>query len=43
MKSNTEKEVLVHYFAVDDYIAYIITDADVRKVNGDPKGNSTGF
>ena len=25
-----EKEILVHYFAVDEYIAYIITDADDR-------------
>ncbi|MGB7472955.1 hypothetical protein [Trichococcus sp.] len=24
---NTEKEVLVHYYAVDEYIVYIITDA----------------
>ena len=28
---NTEKEVLVHYFAVDDYTAYIITDVDDRE------------
>ncbi|CZQ89019.1 Hypothetical protein Tpal_1081 [Trichococcus palustris] len=27
----TEKEILVHYFAVDEYIAYIITDADDRE------------
>jgi hypothetical protein len=24
----TEKEVLVHYFAIDEYITYIITDID---------------
>ena len=24
----TEREVLVHYFAVEEYIAYIITDID---------------
>ena len=28
---NTEKEVLVHYFAVDEYIVYIITDVDYQK------------
>lgn len=27
----TEKEILVHYFAVDEYIAYIITDTDNQK------------
>jgi len=24
----TEKEILVHYFAIDEYITYIITDID---------------
>ena len=27
----TEKEVLVHYYAVDEYIVYIITDATNRE------------
>lgn len=27
----TEKEVLVHYFAVEEYIAYIITDVEDQK------------
>jgi len=27
----TEKEILAHYFAVDEYIAYIITDTDNQK------------
>ena len=28
---NTEKEVLVHYYAIDKYIVYIITDATNRE------------
>ena len=28
---NLEKEVLVHYYAVDEYIVYIITDATNRE------------
>ena len=28
---NTEKEVLVHYYGIDEYIVYIITDATNRE------------
>ena len=41
----TEKEVLVHYYAVDEYIVYIITDATNRewKLLGVLKDNKLTF
>lgn len=42
---NIEKEVLVHYYAVDEYIVYIITDATNRewKLLGVLKDNKLTF
>ena len=42
---NTEKEVLVHYYAIDKYIVYIITDATNRewKLLGVLKDNKLTF